>query len=415
MVIVDKTIVGLDVGTTKVVAVIGEVSEDGGIRIVGVGQSPALGMKKGMVVNVEECSQSIKNAVSHAERVSGYTVEHAYVGVTGEHVQSINARGIITINQGNRTITANDVQRAIENAQASISVPPTREVVHIIPRGYTLDGQDGIREPVGMQAFRLEADVHLITGAIASLHNLVRAVQRAGIHAHDLVLEPLASAEACLTPAEREMGVCLADIGGGTTDMAIFCDGAVVYTGVVAVAGHQLTNDLAVVLRTPYDTAEKIKCSYGHCIPEAVLEAAPVTTNTFGTERTEIVPRRFVAEVIEARSHEMLSLIYAQIEKAGYANLLPAGLVLTGGTGQLEGLRDLSRYLLAMPVRVGQPGRLEGLSDGVSGPAYSTAVGLLLWAMRYSHPEEPSLAEPRRGPDTITRFFEWVRRAFLPG
>lgn len=413
--IVDKTIVGLDVGTTKIVAVIGEVEESGRLRIVGVGQSPALGMKKGMVVNVEECSQSIKNAVSQAERVSGYTVEHAYVGVTGEHVQSINARGIVTINHGNRTITPTDVQRAIENAQASVTVPPAREVVHIIPRSYTLDGQNGIREPVGMQAFRLESDVHLITGATASLHNLIRAVQRAGINAHDLVLEPLASAEACLTPAEREMGVCLADIGGGTTDLVIFCDGAVVHTGVVAVAGHQLTNDLAVVLRTPYDTAERIKCAYGHCIPEAVVEAEPVATNTFGSERVEKVPRRFVAEVIEARSHEMLSLIFNHIDKAGYANLLPAGLVLTGGTGQLEGLRDLSRYLLAMPVRVGQPDRLDGLADGVSGPAYSTAIGLLLWAQRYSHPDESSLAEPRRGPDTITRFFEWVRRAFLPG
>lgn len=411
----DKIIVGLDVGTTKVVAVISEVDDEGRVRIIGVGQAPTLGMKKGMVVNVDECSQSIKNAVARAERVAGRAVEHAYVGVTGEHVQSVNARGVVTISQGNRPITAGDVQRAIENAQTSVTIPPMREVIHIIPRGYSLDGQGGIREPVGMQAFRLEADVHIITGATASLHNLVKAVQRAGIHAHDLVLEPLASAEACLTPAEREMGVCLTDIGGGTTDVAIFRDGGVVHTGVVAIAGHQMTNDLAVVLRTPYDMAEKIKCSYGHCIPEAVLEAEPVMTSSFGSERAEKVPRRFVAEVLEARSHEMLSLIYDHIQKAGFANTLPAGLVLTGGAGQLEGLRDLSRYLLGMPVRVAHPERLDGLADGVSGPAYSTAVGLLLWAMRYSHPEDSSLTESRPGPDVVTRFFNWVRRAFIPG
>ncbi len=410
-----KTLVGLDVGTTKIVAVIGELDVDERLRIVGVGQAPALGMKKGMVVNVEECSHAIKAAVAQAERVSGYTVEHAYVGVTGEHIQSYNARGVVAITHGNRLITQGDVQRAIENAQASLTIAPTREIVHIIPRSYVLDGQDGIREPVGMQAFRLEANVHIISGATASLHNLVRAVQRAGIHAHDLVLEPLASAEAVLTPAEREMGVCLADMGGGTTDVAIFADGGVVYTGVVAVAGHQMTNDLAVVLRTPYDMAEKIKCAYGHCIPEAVVEAEPVMTNGFGNGKTEKVPRRFVAEVLEARSHELLTLIYENIEKAGYANLLPAGLVLTGGTGQLEGLRDLGRYLLQMPVRVGEPERLDGLTDGVSGPAYSTAIGLLMWAMRYSNPEETSLVETRPGPDIVTRFFNWIRRAFLPG
>lgn len=411
----EKTLVGLDIGTTKVVVVIGEVSTDERLRIIGVGQAPALGMKKGMVVNVEECSQAIRAAVGQAERVSGATIEHAYVGVTGEHIQSHNARGVVAITHGNRLISQNDVQRAIENAQSSINIAPTREVVHIIPRGYTLDGQDGIREPVGMQAFRLEANVHIVTGATASLHNLVRAVQRAGIHAHDLVLQPLASCEAVLTPAEREMGVCLADIGGGTTDVAVFADGAVVHTGVVAIAGHQLTNDLAVVLRTPFDMAETIKCQFGHCIPEAVVESEPVTTLGFGNGRGEKVPRRFVAEVLEARSHELLSLIYAHIKQAGFADMLPAGLVLTGGTGQLEGLRDLGRYLLSMPVRVGEPERLDGLADGVAGPSYSTAVGLLLWAMRYSQSEETSLAEQRPGPDLVSRFFSWIRRAFLPG
>ena len=411
----DRTLVGIDVGTTKVCVVIGEASADDRLRIVGVGHAPAMGMRKGMVANVDECSQAIRAAVTQAERVSGYHVEHAYVGVTGEHIQSHNARGVVAITHGNRIISSADVQRAIENAQANINVSPTREIVHLIPRAYRLDGQEGIREPVGMQAFRLEADVHIVTGATASLHNLVRAVQRAGIHAHDLVLEPLASAEAVLSPAERDMGVCLADIGGGTTDVAIFNEGAVVHTGVIAVAGHQFTNDLAVVLRTPYDIAESIKCRYGHVMPEAVLEADPVPTLGFDGSRDEKVPRRFVAEVLEARSYELLRLIMGQIDRAGYAEMLPAGLVLTGGTGQLEGLRDLGRYLLAMPVRVGAPEPLDGLTDGVRGPAYSTAIGLLQWAMRYSNPEESSLAEVRSGPDLISRFFGWVRRAFLPG
>ncbi|MFN8472022.1 MAG: cell division protein FtsA [Anaerolineae bacterium] len=411
----DRTLVGIDVGTTKVCVVIGEIGADDRLRIVGVGHSRARGMRKGMVANVEECSQAIRTAVAQAERVSGYHVDHAYVGVTGEHIQSNNARGVVAITHGSRTINSSDVQRAIENAQANINVSPTREIVHLIPRAYRLDGQDGIREPVGMQAFRLEADVHIVTGATASLHNLVRAVERAGIQAHDLVLEPLASAEATLSPAERDMGVCLADIGGGTTDVAIFNEGAVVHTGVIAVAGYQFTNDIAVVLRTPYEIAENIKCKHGHVLPEAVLEADPVPTLGFDGGRDEKVPRRFVAEVLEARSYELFRLIMEQIDRAGYADTLPAGVVLTGGTGQLEGLRDLGRHLLSMPVRVGVPEPLDGLTDSVRGPAYSTAIGLLLWAMRYSNPEESTILDPHSGPDIISRFFGWVRRAFLPG
>ncbi|MFQ5342626.1 MAG: cell division protein FtsA [Anaerolineae bacterium] len=410
----DGTIVGIDVGTTKVCTLVGESDPDGAARIVGLGIVPSAGLHKGIVVNVEDATAAIAASVEEAEKISGKSITRAYVGVTGEHISSMNSRGTIPIGYGNQPITTDDVKRAIEAAQA-IAIPHNRRMVHVIPRAYIVDGQDGIRDPVGMQAFRLEVEVHIVTAAVASLHNLVRCVERAGIEVVDLVLEPMASAEAVLRSPERQMGVALADIGGGTTDIAVFYDGAVVHTAALPVAGHQLTNDLAVVLRTPMETAELIKARYGHVMPSNLDEGEPVDVSGFGDEGAHMVPRPYIAQVLEARVCEMLGLIDTETKRSGYNGLLPAGLVLCGGSTELPGLKDLARHTLDVPVRIGTPQGVTGLSDAVDGPAYATSVGLLLWGLR--HGEDAVIHTNGHRPaanNALGRFLGWVRSAFFP-
>ncbi len=412
----EGTIVGIDVGTTKICTLIGQPDPEGGIRIIGLGIVPSAGMHKGIVVNVEEATAAIAASVEEAEKLAGVPVERAYVGVTGEHITSMNSRGTVPVGYGDRPITPNDVMRAIEAAQV-IAIPHNRRMVHVIPRTYIVDGQDGVRDPVGMQAYRLEVEVHVVTAAVASLHNLVRCVERAGVEVIDLVLEPLASAEAVLRSAERQMGVVLVDIGGGTTDVAIFRDGTVVHTAALPVAGHQLTNDLAVVLRTPLESAEAIKIRYGHAIPERLTGAdlEPVDVAGFGDEGPRMIPREYIAQVLEARVLEILRLIDAEIKRSGFDGLLPAGVVLCGGSLQLPGFKELARHILQSPVRIGTPEKLSGLSDAVMGPAYATSVGLLWWGVRRG--EGVSLHSNGHRPlasSALDRFLNWVRRAFFP-
>lgn len=410
----DGTIVGIDVGTTKVCTLIGEPDPDGAARIVGLGIVPSAGLHKGIVVNVEEATAAIAASVEEAEKISGKSIARAYVGVTGEHISSMNSRGTIPIGYGNQPITTGDVKRAIEAAQA-IAIPHNRRMVHVIPRAYIVDGQDGIRDAVGMQAFRLEVEVHIVTAAVASLHNLVRCVERAGIEVVDLVLEPMASAEAVLRSPERQMGVVLADIGGGTTDIAVFYDGTVVHTAALPVAGHQLTNDLAVVLRTPMETAELIKVRHGHVMPSRLDDGEPIDVSGFGDEGPHMVPRPYIAQVLEARVREMLGLIDRETKRSGYNGLLPAGLVLCGGSTELPGLKELARRTLDVPVRIGTPQGVVGLSDAVAGPAYATSVGLLLWGLR--HGEDVAIHTNGHRPvanSALGRFLGWVRSAFFP-
>jgi cell division protein FtsA len=413
------TIVGIDVGTTKICALIAEpdpegTPHEGTLRIIGLGIVPSAGLHKGIVVNVDEATSAIASAVEEAERLSGQTVERAYVGVSGEHITSLNSRGTIPIGYGNAPITTNDVRRAIEAAQ-TIAIPHNRRMVHVIPRAYIVDGQDGVRDPVGMQAFRLEVEVHIVTAAVASLHNLVRCVERAGIEVIDLVLQSMASAEAVLTSAERQMGVVLADIGGGTTDIAVFHDGTIVHTAALPVAGHQLTNDLAVVLRTPLQTAELTKVRYGHSIPEHLNGAAAVDVTGFGDEGEQMVPREYIARVLQARAIEILHLIEQEMKRSGYDGLLPAGVVLCGGSTELPGLKELARHSLEAPVRVGLPDGVTGLSDAVRGPAYATSVGLPLWGLRHGEAARIRSNGHRPGAENaLGRFLGWVRRAFFP-
>ncbi len=409
----ERTIVGIDVGTTKVCTLVGEVDAEGALRIVGVGVVPSRGMRKGVVVNVQEASAAIAESVAAAERVSGYRIERAFVGISGAHIASLNSRGVVAVGRGERIISYEDIDRALEAAGA-IAIPHNRRVVHVIPRGYTVDGQNGVRNPVGMHGFRLELEAHIVTAAATALYNLARCVEEVGVAVDEIVLAPLASGQAVLTETEREMGVALADIGGGTTDIAIFIDGTIWHTVVVPVGGYHLTNDLAIGLRLPFETAEAIKLRYGHARPQDVPAEETFTVQSFGDEPRQQVFRREMVSILEARVEEIFSLIGQEIRRSGYEGLLPAGLVVCGGTAQLPGLRQMGQEVLGMPVRVGRPRDLQGLVDTLVHPAYATSVGLLQWGVEGAlHPRYPLYHSNGSSP-----FLKWLGgwlRNFLPG
>lgn len=408
----ERTIVGIDVGTTKVCTLIGEIDDADALCIVGVGVAPSHGLSKGVVVNVDEASNSIADSIEKAERVSGYTIESCYVGLAGKHISSMNSRGVVAVGRGERRVTEEDTERALEAAQA-IAVPHNREIVHVIPRSYTLDGVAGVRDPVGMVGFRLEVETHIVTGAVASIRNLVQCIENADVEVNELILQPLASSQAVLTPEERQTGVVLLDAGGGTTDVAIFVDGSIWHSVVLPVGGNNLTNDLSVGLRTPFATAEELKIKYGHVLPELVDPHEMVDVLAFGEGESQSVSRRQMAEVLEARAEEMFAMIVNEIKRSGYEGLLPAGLVLTGGTAELEGFKELGREMMQLPVRVGRVGNISGLLDAVSSPAYATGVGLLLWGLRHGTSERRGQKRRSRWADLYQRFTD-ILRAFLP-
>ncbi len=407
----ESTVVGIDVGTTKICTLIGEVDDENRLCIVGVGVAPSHGLSKGVVVNVEEASQSIASSIEKAERMSGYTIESAYVGLAGRHVSSLNSRGVVAVGRGDRCITQEDIDRAIEAAQA-IAVPHNREIVHTLARSYTLDEQEGVRDPIGMIGFRLEVEAHIVTGAVAAMRNLLQCVESANVGVNELILQSLASAEAVLTSEEREMGVVLVDAGGGTTDVAIFVDGTIWHSEVLPVGGNNLTHDLSVGMRTPFATAEVLKIKYGNVLPELVDPEEKVEVAAFGESEAQYASRVDMARILEARAEEMLAMILNEIQRSGYEGLLPAGLVLTGGTAQMQGFKELAREMLQLPVRIGRVRDIGGLADSVSGPAYATAVGLLQWGLRHGLSEKaPKPGE--RGGDILQRFRE-IFRPFLP-
>lgn len=406
----DRTVVALDIGTTKICTLIAEVGPppENALRIVGVGTVPSKGIRKGVVVNVNEVSSAIAHAIHLAERTSGYEIASAYVGLAGAHISSVNSRGVIAIGRGERGIRPVDVERALESARA-IDIPHNREILHIIPRDFTVDGDDGVRDPVGMQGYRLEVEAHIVTGATSSIRNLIKCVQNTQIHIDALVLEPLASGEAVLTDIEREMGVVLVDIGGGTTDVAIFIEGSIWHTVVLPTGGEQITNDVAVGLRTPYNTAEEIKIKYGHALPQAVMPEEVVKTEVFGGDGQQQIPRQFLAEVVGARVEEIFEMVLKEIKRSGYDGLLPAGVVLCGGTAQLPGIRELARDVMALPARVGEPQNITGLVDTLYNPAFSTTVGLLRWGLAHDLPQ------PVQQPvENSVKVPGWLR-VFLPG
>ena len=398
----ERTIVGIDVGTTKVCTLVGEATESE-LKIVGVGVTPSRGIKKGVVVNVVEAASAIKASIEKAERSSGYEIARAFVSVTGGHVSAINSRGVVGVNRGDRGITTDDVDRALDAARA-IAIPQDREVLHVIPRGFSVDGQDGVKEPVGMIGFRLEVEAHIVTGQTSSIHNLMKCVEGCNVGVDGLVLDPIASGEAVLSNNEKEMGVVLADIGGGTTDIAVFIEGSVWHTTVLAVGGNHMTNDVAVGMRVPFDAAEQLKIEHGHARHETIDPTEVVQVRAFGDGGVARVQRRDLAEIIEARAEETFQLILQEIKRSGYDGLLPAGVVLTGGTAQLRGLRELGRQVLGLPVRIGTPQNLQGLIDTVDSPAYATSVGLLLWGRDQAGSQPTPVRKEKKGGEWGDRF-----------
>lgn len=404
----DNIIAGIDLGTTKVCTIIGQMSAGLMPRIIGVGVVPSRGMRRGMIVNVHEATEAIARSVDKAERTAGVQMERAYVSISGDHISGVNSRGVVAISRGEQGVVVNDIERALDSAQA-IAIPHNQEVLHVIPRSYSVDGQDGIREPLGMHGFRLEVEAHIITGASSAIHNLTKCIQALNIEIEELVLNPLAAGEAVLTETEQEMGVVLADIGGGTTDIGIFIEGSVWHTVILSLGGHHLTNDIAVGLRAPYATAEEIKKKYGHARPNSIVPEELLDVAAFGQQARQQVSRRFLAEIIEARAEEMFELILKEVKRSGYDGLLPAGLVLCGGTADLSGIQELGQEALGMPVRVGAPRGLRGLVDVLNDPAYATSVGLLQWGLH-----QESALRPRKSKTSTThKILQWLR-AFLP-
>ncbi|MGH2448295.1 MAG: cell division protein FtsA [Chloroflexota bacterium] len=375
----DNVVVALDIGTTKICTLVAEVDRDRQVSVIGVGTAPSAGMRKGVVVNIDEAAQAIAKSVERCERISGYNIQSAFVGVTGSHISSMNRRGVVAMSPHSTEITPLDVERAMDAARVQ-AISSEREILHVLARGYTLDGQDGVRDPVGMAGRRLEAEMHIVTAGTTAIQNVVRCVARAGLQLDDLILQPLASGESILSPGEKDIGVALADIGGGTTDIAIFSEGSVSYTGVVGVAGSHVTNDLALGLRAPFPVAEHVKIQHGSALSEEIDPDDAVEIETFDEEEGEVVSRRLIAEIMESRMQEILSLIDAEIKHAGFEGRLPAGVVLVGGTAEMRHLKLLGRSVLSLPVRIGMPAGAIGLTDSIMRPAFATTIGLLLWA-----------------------------------
>src|SRR4051794_37425001 len=367
----EHIVVGIDVGTTKVVTLIGEVLADGRVEVIGVGVTPARGLRKGIVVSVEEAVEAIGASVRKAEQQSGFKLVGAYVSIAGGHVASENSHGVVPVRRHDKVITQEDVNRVLDAARIT-NIPPDREIIHMIPRYFVVDGQDGVRNPVGMLGHRLEVEANIVTGALTSVHNLLRCVERVGVGVDALVLQGLAAGESVLTEAEKELGVLLIDIGGGTTSAAVFVEGSISHALVLPVGGHHLTNDIAIGMKMDLARAEDIKLRVG----SALASATNGETHTNGALK---VDEREVSEILEARLAETFELVYSELRRAGYDTSLPAGVVLTGGTAQLKGVRDLAAVVFPGAVRIGTPQGITGLADSISSPAYATAVGLLRW------------------------------------
>ncbi|ABQ28113.1 cell division protein FtsA [Geotalea uraniireducens] len=374
----DNLIVGLDIGTTKICAIVGNLTEEG-IDIVGIGTSPSRGLRKGVVINIESTVASIRKAVEEAELMAGCEIKSVYAGIAGGHIKGFNSQGVIAIK--NREVCSDDVKRVIDAAKA-IAIPMDREVIHILPQEFIIDDQDGIREPLGMSGVRLEAKVHIVTGAVASAQNIIKSCNRAGLDVADIVLEQLASSEAVLSADEKELGVALVDVGGGTTDIAIFVDGAIKHTSVLSLGGNHLTNDIAVGLRTPMAEAEKIKQKYGCCMASLVGKDETIEVPSVGGRKPRILSRQLLSEILEPRVEEIFTLVNREIVKSGLEDLIASGVVITGGSTILEGMPELAEQVFNLPVRRGLPQRIGGLVDVVNSPAYATGVGLVVYGSK---------------------------------
>jgi cell division protein FtsA len=374
----NNVLVGLDIGTTKTTAIVGEVTETG-IDIIGIGISPAKELRKGVIVNIESTVEAIKRAVEEAEHMSGCRINSAYVGIAGSHIKGQNSLGIVAIK--GREVDEEDVQRAIEAAKA-IAIPVDREIMHTLPQNFVVDGQDGIRDPVGMSGVRLEAKVHIVTGNVASIQNIVKSVNRVGLDIEDIVLEQLAAGEAVLSPDEKDLGVALIDIGGSNTGIAIFSEGGIKHTAILPVGGNYLTSDIATGLRTPFNEAEKIKIKYGCAVTAMIPKEDTIEVPSVGGREARQVSRQILGRIIEPRMEEILNMASKEIVRSGFEDLLAAGIVLTGGTALLTGINELAEQIFDMPVRKGSPTGIGGLADVVNSPVHATGVGLIVYGSK---------------------------------
>ncbi len=409
----ENILVGLDLGTTKICVIIAEALPGGQINVIGVGEKPSRGLRKGVVVNIENTIESVRIAVLEAERMAGVHTGSVFAGIAGGHIKGLNSHGVIAVSRKDKEITREDVERVIDAAKA-VALPVDREVIHIIPQEFIIDNQDGIKEPVGMSGVRLEAEVHIVTGAVTSVQNIIKSVERAGYAVDDIILQPLASAEAVLSPDERELGVVLVDIGGGTTDMAVFVDGSLWHSSVISIGGNQLTSDIAIGLRTPNHEAEEIKRKYGCAKVSMVGESEEITVPGVGGRPSRTLLRRELAQIIQPRTEEILELIDMEIKKNGFEEKAAAGVVLTGGSSLLDGIEELAEEILQVPIRVGTPRNIVGMVDIVNSPKFATGVGLVCFGAKgLASGRHPRFTNERNlFSRTLERMKEWFSDYF---
>lgn len=402
-------IVGLDIGTSKVAAIVGEMNEDGEIEVIGIGTNPSRGLKKGVVINLETTVQSIQRAIEEAELMAGCRIHSVYAGIAGSHISSMNSHGIVAIKD--KEVTQSDVERVIDSARA-VAIPADQKILHILPQEFVIDRQEGIKEPVGMSGIRLEARVHIVTGAVSAAQNIVKCIRRCGLEVEDIILEQLASCSAVLTEDEKDLGVCLVDIGGGTTDIAVFTDGAIRHTAVIPIAGDQVTNDIAVALRTPTQHAEEIKIRHACALTQLANLDDTIEVPSIGDRPTRQISRLNLAEIVEPRYEELLLLVQAELRRSGFEDLIAAGIVLSGGSARVEGLVELAEEIFHMPVRVGVPQYVSGLNDVVRNPIYATGVGLLLFGRQHSPLGDRSALIGRGLKGVWMRMKNWFQGSF---
>jgi cell division protein FtsA len=386
-----QLIVGLDIGTSKIAALVGEVGEGDNIEVIGFGTHPSYGLKRGVVVNIESTVESIKRAIEEAELMAGCEIKMVYTGIAGSHIKSLNSHGIVAIRD--REVNQDDVDRVIEAAKA-IAMPADQQIIHILPQEFIIDSQEGIRVPQGMSGVRLEAKVHIVTGAVNAAQNITKCVNRCGLTVGDVVLEQLASSYSVLTEDEKELGVCMIDIGGGTTDIAIFINGAIAHTAVIPIAGDHVTNDIAIALRTPTKYAEEIKRKFGHVQPHKIDPNEKVEVQSIAARPSTSISRRVIAQVASARYEELMTLIYNEIKASGFEDFISAGIVLTGGASNIEGALDLAELIFQAPVRLGTPKNVSGLSDVRDNPGFATGIGLLIYGLKHSQNHSGFVSKP---------------------
>ncbi len=404
----EQMIVGLDIGTSKVVAIVGVAGPDGQLEIVGTGMHPSSGLKKGVVVNIESTVAAIERAVQEVELMAGCQIHSVYAGIAGNHIRSLNSHGIVAIRD--REVHRLDIERVIDAARA-VAIPADQEILHVLPQEYIIDNQEGVREPLGMSGVRLEAKVHLVTGAANAAQNIKKCIRRCGLEVDDVILEQLASSYAVLTEDEKQLGVCMVDLGGGTTDIAIFTDGAIRHTGVIPIAGDQVTNDIAMALRTPTANAEELKIKYACALAKLARPEETIKVPSVGDRPPRDLSRQALAEVVEPRYDELFTLVQAELRRSGFEELVAAGIVLTGGTAKMEGVVELAEEIFHMPVRLGCPQNIQGLSDIVNNPIYSTGVGLLLYGLEQQR-EGGKGQEGEQGEGLVSRIKAWFKAHF---